>query len=111
MSNKKYIGMFESYEDIIDQFNAPKGALDNCKVLLAWYGSGSYDGCAFVLYKNNGKLFEVNGSHCSCNGLEGQWYPEKTTWEALKNRKIDSYYDDGKEANDLLHKLVLSHLN
>jgi hypothetical protein len=28
----------------------------------------------------------VNGSHCSCHGLEGQWEPEETSMKALEHR-------------------------
>jgi len=36
-----------------------------------------------VLFKRGGKLYDVNGSHCSCFGLEDQWLPEETTVAAL----------------------------
>lgn len=62
------------------------GELDGMTVLLASYGSGSYEGDAFVLFQRGGKLYEVNGSHCSCYGLEGQWSPEETTIEELRHR-------------------------
>lgn len=62
------------------------GELDGANVLLASYGTPSYEGYAFVLFERAGKLYEVNGSHCSCYGLEGQWEPEETTAEALRHR-------------------------
>lgn len=55
-------------------------------ILFAFYEYISYSGEAFVLFEQNGKLYEVNGSHCSCYGLEGQWVPEETTVEAIKYR-------------------------
>lgn len=55
-------------------------------VLLASYHTGGYEGDAFVLFKKNGKLFEVHGSHCSCYGLERQWQPEETTVESIRHR-------------------------
>lgn len=60
----------------------------NCciRILFASYGYGDYSGQAFVLFEESGKLYEVNGQHCSCYGLEGQWEPEETTLEALKYR-------------------------
>jgi len=61
-------------------------AIDS-EVIFASYGGGSYEGDAFVLFERSGKLFEVHGSHCSCNGLEGQWKPEETTWAALAMRE------------------------
>ena len=60
---------------------------DSCiNILFASYGYGDYSGQAFVLFEKLGKLYEVNGQHCSCYGLEDQWEPEETTLEALKHR-------------------------
>lgn len=55
-------------------------------ILFASYGTDNYSGDAFVLFEQDGKLYEVNGNHCSCMGLEGQWAPEETTLEALAHR-------------------------
>jgi len=57
--------------------------LSGVEILLAYYDYEDYSGSAFVLFRKDGKLFEVNGGHCSCYGLEGQWTPEETTAEAL----------------------------
>lgn len=57
-------------------------------ILFAVYTYEDYSGKAFVLFEKDGKLYEVNGSHCSCNGLEGQWQPEETSVEALKFRLL-----------------------
>ncbi|MCK9505440.1 MAG: hypothetical protein M0Q95_14825 [Porticoccaceae bacterium] len=62
------------------------GELDGANVLLASYGTPNYEGHAFVLFERSGKLYEVNGSHCSCYGLEGQWKPEVTAIEVLRHR-------------------------
>lgn len=61
---------------------------EDVEILLASYTYENYSGYAFVLYrdKTDGKLYEVNGSHCSCYGLEGQWSPEDTTVEVLRHR-------------------------
>lgn len=56
------------------------------EVLLASYAQGGYEGDAFVLFRKDGQLFEVNAGHCSCHNLEGQWEPESTTVEALRHR-------------------------
>ncbi len=55
-------------------------------VILASYEYEDYSGDAFVLFKKDGKLYEVNAGHCSCYGLEGQWEPEETTVESLLHR-------------------------
>lgn len=80
---------FKNAEDVIAQFTAPSDALDDAKVLFADYTYEDYSGSATVIFEKDGKLWEVNGSHCSCYGLEGQWAPEETTWEAIAIRGDD----------------------
>lgn len=54
------------------------------KILYAFYDIEEYTGYSYVLYRDeDGELWEVEGSHCSCNGLEGQWSPGKATVEYL----------------------------
>lgn len=66
---------------------------ENHRLLIAVYTYESYSGKAFVLYEHDGKLFEVNASHCSCYGLENQFDPEETTWAALLMRDFeDTWY-------------------
>lgn len=93
-----YIENFKSQADIIKEYEAPANALDGAEVLLAWYGYGSYEGDSFVLFRKDGKLWEVNASHCSCYGLEGKWEPEETSIEALKKRRIYDGCDGAAEA-------------
>ena len=96
-----YLGNFTCKKDVLNEFACAEDELKNCKVLLAWYGYGDYDGSAFVLFEKNGQLYEVNGGHCSCYGLEGQFEPEETTVEALRHRIQEGYlgqsdyYDEG----------------
>ena len=78
-----YIGLFDSVGDVISNYKAPEDSLEGAIVYGAWYEYEDYSGNSFVLFEKDGKLWEVNGSHCSCNGLEGQWSPEETTWEVL----------------------------
>jgi hypothetical protein len=57
-------------------------------IIEYWYEDpDGYSGSAFGLFVMDGKLYEVHGGHCSCYGLEDQWEPEETTWEALLMRK------------------------
>lgn len=60
--------------------------LKGAEILVAAYENEGYDGTAMVVYIKDGKLFEVNGGHCSCHGLEGQWSPEETSLAALEMR-------------------------
>lgn len=73
------------------EFEKPS-ALDGAEVIVAIYDLGSYEGDAFVLFRKDGKLFEVNAGHCSCYGLEGQWEPEETTKEELLHRIASATY-------------------
>lgn len=101
-----YLEEFKNESDIIEQYAAPNDALEGAKVLLAWYGYGEYCGDSLVIFEKDSKLFEVNGSHCSCNGLEGQWQPDETSWKALAMRELSDHYGGGKEADEILKELV-----
>lgn len=57
---------------------------DKDQILAAYYVDEDYSGHATVIFHDrHGRLFRVDGNHCSCSGLEGQWNPEPTTKEAL----------------------------
>lgn len=82
-------------EGMKSDFGIDDVALAGAKILLASYGYENYEGSAFVLFERDGKLYEVNGGHCSCYGLseqsysgdtETQWQPEETTLESLRHR-------------------------
>lgn len=91
-----------SAEEICDSFKIPANSLDGCTLLVAVYSLG-YDGCALVVYEKGGTLFEVNGGHCSCYDLEGQWSPEETSVDSLRLRSYDT--DIQTELNEYLAKL------
>jgi hypothetical protein len=102
-----YLEDFTSKQDIINEFNISPETLNGCNILFAWYEYESYTGTAFVLFEKDGNLYEVNGSHCSCYGLEGQWEPEETTKEAIRYRINNgelgkSYYEDKNFDTQLL---------
>ena len=104
-----YIEEFNSESDIIKQYAAPADALSGATVLLAWYGYGDYCGDSLVIFERDGKLWEVNGSHCSYFELEGQWCPEETTWESLAKRNLTGECAGSLEADKSLHELVIAH--
>lgn len=101
-----YIEEFKSNEDIIREYEAPADALDGADVLLAWYGYGSYCGDSLVIFRKDGKLYEVDGSHCSCFGLEGQWEPEETSVEAFVKKSFYTGCDGAAEMESELKKLI-----
>ena len=60
--------------------------LADMKWLFGSYSYAIYSGDAFVIFKKEDTIFEVNGGHCSCYGLEGQRKPEETTLPAILDR-------------------------
>lgn len=108
-------GSWTSLEDIQRDFDMTPIEFVKYKVLLAVYEEWGYEGNAFVLLqeRTTGKLFEINASHCSCYGLEGQWEPEETSVKALTYRMAygalgemrNSECDFRKELRNILHIL------
>ena len=82
-----YFEGFSSQEDMLSSFSIEKEQIQGLEVLFAYYSYEDYSGEAFVVLQGSGgQLYEVNGSHCSCYGLEGQWDLEETTIAALQKR-------------------------
>lgn len=107
--NSIYLQNFTDREQMEQSFQTT--IPEDAKILLAWYGYGDYSGSTFVLFMQDGKLYEVNGSHCSCNGIEGQWDPEETSIEALEHimnngSKFSGDYEGGAEAEIELRKVL-----
>lgn len=101
-----YLGEFNNQGDVENNFNC--GSLDNCNILFASYELGDYCGDAFVLFVENGTLYEVNASHCSCYGLEDQWTPEETMFNALQHRILNGNLDSlfGGYGGEILAQLT-----
>lgn len=76
-------------EGLVSHWEASQEEVDRFDILVAQEEYEQYEGYAFYLLreKETGKLFEVNGGHCSCYGFEGQFEPEETSVEAMKMRK------------------------
>lgn len=94
MKKTYYSGEFKSMDDVVSNFETD--IEDNIHVHLAHYDVDGYDGSAFVLIENTdtGKLYEIHGSHCSCNGLEGQWEPEEVCPTILYHRYKGTHNSD-----------------
>lgn len=98
--NKKRF--FETKQKMTDAIERYK----DINILFASYGYENYSGDAWVLYEQNGKLYEVDGSHCSCYGLENQWSPEEVTLPELEYRLINgSFGDDDYSGSDFKKEL------
>jgi len=71
---------------LITLFGLESKQVEPIEILLASYTRDALSGEAFVLFKQEGKLYEVNASHDSSDGLYGQWEPEETLVAALRYR-------------------------
>jgi hypothetical protein len=90
------MNIFHGWKDaaeMVSDFEIDPAKLDGAEILFAGYDQGGYEGHAFVLLRRNGKLYEVNGGHCSCYGLEGMWDEEETSPEAIRVRLDADSYD------------------
>jgi len=79
-----YLNNFDCWEDVLNAFGgiyewdsnteASKKFLANNpepeKVFYANYDTDSYEGSALVIWYDKGKYYFLQGSHCSCYGLE-----------------------------------------
>lgn len=93
-----FAGSFGSTDDVFYQFEVEVNDQEGIEIIYANYNNEGYEGDAFVLFRRGGKLFESNGEHCSCYGLEGQWSPEETSLEALRLRDHYAVDYDAVEA-------------
>ena len=95
---------FDEAEEVFHEFAVTDEQKAFVKhIIFAAYSCAGYEGEAHVVFEGtDGKYYEVNGSHCSCHGLEDQWEPEETTLDYfldLVERKAE--YDQ-----DLIDALV-----
>jgi hypothetical protein len=92
-----FLNGFSDADSVFSNFDGERWDWDSDKkvdregvnILFASYGSANYEGSAWVMYEKDGELYEVNGSHCSCYGLEDQWSPEEVLLAEVENRLIN----------------------
>ena len=109
---QRYFENFKTIADVHEQFSITSEQVQDAQILYAYYGSGSYCGAATVLFQRDGTLYEVTASHCSCDGLEGEWTPAEVTWEQLAMRPDHHAYfedDEGGRAQAALNELIRQH--
>ena len=108
-----FIDRFENWDDVVSDFGPTedgrgKEVPTDVEPIIAYYTYEDYNGDAFVLYKQDGVYYEVNGTHCSCYGLENQWHPEEVVPEELANRPgiIYSWYGDDDDFNSRIRERI-----
>jgi len=89
-----YFGLFESANDVANNFGIDIAVVKSVNMIAAKYTYEEYCGSALVLFEKDGKIFKIEGEHCSCYDLsssniscEGdtQWQPEEISLEYLRN--------------------------
>lgn len=98
----------EIHEHISESYEVSLDEVQSYKILVAYESVGSWgcDSSSFFLLEKEGKLYENHAGHCSCYGFEGQFSPEETTSQFLKERlSIDTGgYDPDSSLNEQLIK-------
>jgi hypothetical protein len=96
----------EIKEHLVSSYEADSDEVEKYQVLVAYESVGDYgcDSSSYFLLKDKKtkKLYETSGSHCSCNGFEGQFTPEETTLDYLKSDKFymcSGGYDSDSNGN------------
>lgn len=86
-------GDFKDWDDIKRNFEGGVPNIEDITLIFAWYDYANYEGSSLVIYYQNGAYWLNSAGHCSCNGLEGSWSPDKfETLESLKRTLEGSYY-------------------
>ena len=84
MPEPLFLGAWDDAADVARSFH--ESLLDTEILLAAYMVDDGLEGYAFVLFRKDGRLYEVNASHSSIYDLEGQWEPEEANVEELLHR-------------------------
>ncbi len=91
IKNREYRGEFSAWNDVSESFGGgcPK---TEPRYVFAEYQVSGYEGYSTVISSKDGKKFNVvEGSHCSCYGLENQWEPTDHTKKDLEKMMEATY--------------------
>jgi hypothetical protein len=75
----------EARQELCDLYAMSLAELEPYDVLFSYYDVDGYSGSSFELLRrrSDGRLFENEGGHCSCFGLEDQFAPGESCKEHL----------------------------
>lgn len=93
-----YSDIFKNWKDVQQEYRMAEPEPD--EVYFAGYSYANYNGESVVLYRRGESYYYVEGGHCSCYGLEGQWTPEEYEskelfLKVLKSMKKHDYEKEG----------------
>jgi len=104
MEDIMYYGEFSNDGDICKEFGI--SSIDGV-VIFASYEYEFYQGDADVVFIKNGNLYWVNGSHCSCHGLEDQWEPVHIELCQIRHYMEKANYNNVFSANKSIFNRLL----
>lgn len=99
-----FFGDFSNKESVATAFC--EELADNVNILFAWYEYVDYSGSAEVIFEQDGVLYEVSGSHCSCYGLEGQWEPQTLELKEIQHRLTKGTFGEYGGFKEVLIKFL-----
>jgi hypothetical protein len=106
-----YLHNWKNKKDVIRDFHLENADLICSHILFASYSTDNWVGNAFVLFMEDGHLCEINGNHCSCFGLEGQWNKEYTSVKALLYRLNNGSFGNCGESGNIFKRELLKFLS
>lgn len=97
LKQKAVYVVWKNKENVMDSFVLSKEERDvyqDSVIVFAVYDCDEFSGTAFVLFEQDGRLYEVHGGHCSYDGLENQWLPEEVDLNELEHRLIHGTFGE-----------------
>lgn len=106
-----WVELFQSWQDICHGFlgwDSKESLPHPTEIIFAGYSYEGYEGDALVIFRKGRKYYVVNGSHCSCYGLENQWDPEEYASKSILRKVLEMRGDYGlfgQNREQILQKL------
>ena len=92
----------------MNEFQVSKEEISCYEFYVAVNEQEDYEGSAYFLMKHRetGEFYEASGSHCSCDGFEGQWGPKIAPKAYLTSNHYSTYcYYNNDKIKEFVKKL------
>lgn len=97
-------------ETMMRDFNISEETLAGVDIVLASYTFQVYDGEALVIFERDGEMYLVEGAHCSCFDLEGQWDEELINVEFLEHKLNNGRFDSNLEGDEEVKRVIAKYI-
>ncbi len=101
-----YLGDWSDIEGLKSDYRITDKELQGVEIIVAYYSYENYSGESTVIFKQDGNLYEVEGSHCSCYGLEDQWSPTLISVEYLQHKLREGLINDWNNKREVYTKAL-----